>query len=93
MFDPTQNLDSPFANDEALCLLAAGAEDDEISLSPFERLAVRVGAWAGGVALRWQFGTGPFFAYDGRLAAQYDSDEESGPACSLRRRPTMSACG
>jgi hypothetical protein len=68
---------------DPLALLDLSLSEDA-PLSRFERLAVRLGAWAGGVAERWAFSSGPFFAFDGRLAAQYGG-------CQDDQRPTPDA--
>lgn len=52
---------------------AATAEDEPLNFA--ERLAARFGAWAGAVADQWNLPSGPFFASDGRYAAQPEALE------------------
>jgi hypothetical protein len=65
------------------------ATEAEAPLSAFERIVVRVGALAGAAAWRWHFGAGPFNAYDGHLAAQYDAPSAPGSSC-MRLTPVCS---
>ena len=73
--DPECGMDPLSIHETSIETSTETSSAEEAPLSRFELLAVRLGAWAGGVAERWAFSSGPFFAFDGRpmaLCAPYD---------------------